>query len=95
MLDLHLRRACTYEGCKEALRQLYQAHDPVAKSEALLRAGFKQGKHTVVQYVQAILSHLRRCRSSMIDQVAFLLKGLNGEGSRMGVSTCQNTPDEE
>ena len=87
--------ACTYEGCKEALRRMFQAHDPVAKSEALLRAGFKQGKRTVVQYVQDILPHLRRCRSSTSDQVDYMLKGLNSEGLRMGVSICQSTPDYE
>lgn len=48
---------------------MYQAHDPVAKSQALLRAGFKQGKRSVVEYVQAILPHLRKCQSSMIDQI--------------------------
>lgn len=85
----------TYEGCKQALRQMYQAHDPVAKSEALLRSGFKQGRRTVIEYVQAILPHLRRCRSSMPDQVDYLLKGLNNEGFRMGVSTCQSTRDYE
>ncbi|KAL3138063.1 hypothetical protein ABBQ38_005295 [Trebouxia sp. C0009 RCD-2024] len=86
---------CTYEGCKLALRQMYSAHDPVAKSEALLRAGFKQGKRSVIEYVQDILPHLRRCRSSMIDQVDYMLKGLNDEGFRLGVSTCQTSPDYE
>lgn len=55
---------------------MYQAHDPVAMSEdrepntfeALIRAGSKQGKRTVVEYVHSILPHLRRCRSSMTDQ---------------------------
>lgn len=89
--------ACTYEGCKEALRRMYQARDPVAKSEALLRAGFEHGKCTVVEYVQDILPHLRRCRSSTPDKVGHMLAGLGlkDEGFRMGVSTCQSTSDYE
>lgn len=59
----------------------------------MLRAGFKQGKPTVVEYVQDILPHLRRCRSSKPDQVSFMLKRLNDEDFRMVVSTC--TPDYE
>lgn len=86
---------CTYEGCKQTLRRMYQAHDPIAKSEALLRAGFEQGKRSVVEYVQDILPQLRRCRSSMPVQVDYLSKGLNDEGFRMGVSACQSTPDYE